>query len=108
MAFFLKIRKKVKNHFDLAISLDGPLGPFHGPKVFPFVMALFTKYRIVPISIRVKRKIQSRKRWDQYTIPLPFNRIELHVHDPIEIERTDLNDYFLVKREKIRKEMESM
>ena len=103
-----KIRKQINNQYDLAMSLDGPLGPYHVPKIFPFVMALFTKNRVVPLSIKIKRKIHVKKRWDKLTIPLPFNIIELHIHHPMKIEKEDLRNNFSLIQEKIKITMERL
>jgi len=83
--FLFKIRKEIReNCANLAVTLDGPLGPYHEAKPFPFITASLTKRRILPLSIKCKRKIQLKDRWDKFTIPLPFNRIELHVQDPLD------------------------
>jgi len=104
--FFLKIRKYITKPFGFAVTLDGPLGPYHVPKAFPFVIAFITKRRVLPLSIKVKRKIQIKRRWDCFTIPLPFNKIALHVHDPVRIEKKDSRNDFSLLREKVKKEMD--
>jgi lysophospholipid acyltransferase (LPLAT)-like uncharacterized protein len=87
--FLFKIRQKINGEDggNLALTLDGPLGPYHIPKDFPFFIALISKRRFVPVSIRVKRKIHLTNRWDKYTIPLPFNQIEVHFHEPMEVTK---------------------
>ncbi len=104
----LKIRNKIRseNTASLVITLDGPLGPYHQVKKLPLVMASFTKRRIIALSIDVKRKVQIKKRWDNYTIPLPFNEIKIYVHEPIKIEKSDLKDKFQFKKDEIKKVME--
>lgn len=103
-----KIRKQINNQYDFAITLDGPLGPYHVPKRLPFVMALFTKNRVVPLSIKIKSKIHIKKRWDKFTIPLPFNIIDLHIHHPIRIGKEDLSNNFSLIQEKIKMTMERL
>jgi len=85
--FLFKIRREISGPdcANLAITLDGPLGPYHEPKPFPFITALLTKRKVLPVAIKCKRKIQLKGRWDNFTIPLPFNRIEIYVHDPLEV-----------------------
>lgn len=87
--FLFKIRQKINGHDGghLALTLDGPLGPYHIPKDFPFYIALIAKRRMIPVSIKVKRKIQLTNRWDKYSIPLPFNQIEVHFHEPMEVAK---------------------
>lgn len=83
--FLFEIRREISGPdcANLAITLDGPLGPYHESKPFPFITALITKRRVLPVAIKCKRKIQLKGRWDNFTIPLPFNRIEIDVHDPL-------------------------
>lgn len=82
--FLFKIKREISEDCaNLAITLDGPLGPYHEPKPFPFITASLIKRRVLPISIKCNRKIQLKSRWDNFTIPLPFNRIEINVHDPL-------------------------
>ena len=89
-----KIRKEIngikKN--GLAFALDGPLGPYHVPKKFVLILALLTKRKVVPASFNVKRKIRLVKRWDKYVVPLPFNKIEIYIHEPIEIKKDEIDD----------------
>ena len=105
--FFLKIRKHINSQSNFAVALDGPLGPYHIPQVFPFAMALITKHRVLPLTVRVKREIHMEKRWDHYSIPLPFNRIELQVHDPVRVERKNMDDDFSSIRENVKRDMEN-
>jgi len=104
----LKIRNKIsgENTASLVMTLDGPLGPYHQVKKLPLVIAAYTKRRIIALSINVKRKVQIKKRWDIYTIPLPFNVIKIYVHEPIKIEKSDLKDKFQFKKDEIKKVME--
>lgn len=83
--FLFKIKREISGQdcANLAITLDGPLGPYHEPKPFPFITAYLTKRKVLPVTIKCKRKIQLKGRWDNFTIPLPFNRIEIDVHDPL-------------------------
>ena len=55
------------------------------------------------VSFKVKRKIRLVKRWDKYVIPLPFNKIEIHFHEPLEIKKDELDEI----GEKITKELEN-
>ncbi len=92
--FLFKIKKEVngEDKGNLVIAFDGPLGPYHEPKPFPYIAALLTKRRVLPVSINCKRKITLTKRWDDFVIPLPFNKIEIHFHDPLEVSKNDIND----------------
>ncbi len=102
-----KIKKTVGNKYDLAMTLDGPLGPFHEPKVFPFVLARFLKRRIVPVAVSVKWKIRIASRWDRYMIPLPFNAIKFCVYPPVFVSSRDQDSEFMYIREKIKRKLKS-
>ncbi|NLK20637.1 MAG: DUF374 domain-containing protein [Epulopiscium sp.] len=106
--FFLKIRSIIREEANssVAITFDGPLGPFHEPKIFPFAVALFSKRRVVPLSIRVRRKISLNKRWDKFVIPFPFNEIKVCIHEPVEVNKEDLKKEFIEQRIKVRTVME--
>lgn len=100
--FLFKIRREINgsNCANLTITLDGPLGPYHKPKSFPFITALLTKRKVLPLTINCKRKIQLKGRWDNFAIPLPFNRIELNVFYPLKVTKQDLENECVSIREK--------
>ncbi|NMA82965.1 MAG: DUF374 domain-containing protein [Epulopiscium sp.] len=101
--YFLKIRQEINQDpkRSLAITLDGPLGPYHEPKLFSFALALFTKRKVLPVSIRVKRKFHLFYRWDRYAIPLPWNQMTIRIHDPIEVEKKDIKEGFSLLQTKV-------
>lgn len=104
---FHLLRKAMKSvDGDLLLSLDGPTGPYHSPKEFPFVLAMYLRYRMIPISMDMQRKIRLGRRWDRFTIPLPFNRIVFTFHDPFTVSKVDLEEDFSFLKEKVRSEME--
>ncbi|MGH4137888.1 hypothetical protein [Clostridium sp.] len=39
--------------------------------------------------------------WDKFSIPLPFNRIELHVYDPLLVNRKDLENEAIALRKQV-------
>ncbi|MDR0325110.1 MAG: hypothetical protein LBI19_03325 [Oscillospiraceae bacterium] len=71
----------------ICFSMDGPLGPYHIPSRFFLTAAYLAKKRIMPISVKVKRKIRLTRRWDKYMIPLPFSRITFTFHQPLEVKK---------------------
>jgi lysophospholipid acyltransferase (LPLAT)-like uncharacterized protein len=89
------------NH--ICYSMDGPLGPYHVPQRFFLVTALLAKKRILPVSVEIKGKIVLKKRWDQYTIPLPFAKITFTFHKPMEVKK----NRFDVLPDEIRNVMEN-
>ena len=67
---------------------------------------MYLRYRVIPISMDMKRKVSLRRRWDRFTIPLPFNRIVFTFHDPLTVSKSDLEEDFSFLKEKVRSEME--
>ena len=92
--FLFKIKKEINagKKGNLALTLDGPLGPYHEPKSFCFITALLTKRKILPLTVKCKHQINLKSRWDNFTIPLPFNKIEVHFHSPIDVIKKELGN----------------
>jgi hypothetical protein len=90
-----KMRKLLKNEYDLAMALDGPIGPIHQPKMFVFKLAQFLNRKIIPINVEVSRKFTIKGRWDKYKIILPFNCIKYYIADPIEVKPNLFNQHAL-------------
>ncbi len=84
----------------ISVTLDGPPGLYHEPKDFPFIAELLLGKRVLPILLEFSIKIQLKKRWDKYTIPLPFNKIKLRTHLPLEITKEDKKICFLILKNK--------
>jgi hypothetical protein len=87
-----KMRKFLKNEYDLALALDGPMGPIYQPKLLVFKLAQFLNRKIVPINVKVLHKYIIKKRWDKYKFLLPFNHIEYFIGEPIDINANILKD----------------
>lgn len=106
--FLFKIKKQINeiDNSNLAIALDGPLGPYHVPKDFPFVLTRFSRRRIIPINLHIKKKITVNSRWDKFKIPLPFNEIEFILNEPINITKKDMEEKFSTLKDNIREIME--
>ncbi len=96
---FQLVRKVNKdNSYHVALATDGPLGPYHQPKEFTFVLAEMTNRRVLPLSIEVKRKITLWKRWDKYVVPLPFCKMTVKFSEPVTVSKEDrLEEYKTVK-----------
>lgn len=66
------LKKKEKN---VAIAMDGPLGPRHVTKKLPLLLSEKSKTELVGVSVSYSSKLALKKRWDHYRIPLPFSTI---------------------------------
>ena len=101
--FIFKLRQQISktDPRTLAVALDGPQGPQYEPKKFVLLTALSTRRRLLPISVKVKRKIVATNRWDDYIVPLPFSHMEFTLHEPINVVNGSLDE----TAELIRREM---
>jgi lysophospholipid acyltransferase (LPLAT)-like uncharacterized protein len=68
------------------MSPDGPDGPARVAKPGIALLARQAEALIVPLS-GAARYARHINRWDQYTLPLPFDRIYVSIRPPIEINR---------------------
>jgi lysophospholipid acyltransferase (LPLAT)-like uncharacterized protein len=105
--FQLKSQINKTNNANLVLSVDGPEGPEHQIKDFAIIMALFSKRKILPLTVDIKYSISLKNRWDKLKIPLPFNRITINVKNPFEIEKKDRKENFSSLKKEIKKSMEN-
>jgi lysophospholipid acyltransferase (LPLAT)-like uncharacterized protein len=87
---------------DLAITPDGPRGPRYVVQDGLIALAQLTGLPILPASYRLQWKITLRS-WDQFQIPLPFTRCDVHVAPPVRIPRETTE----TERETARQALES-
>jgi lysophospholipid acyltransferase (LPLAT)-like uncharacterized protein len=74
---------EVQKGHNAGLAVDGPLGPYRKVKHGALVLAGRTGNPIVPVGTASSWKIVLGKRWDRYTIPLPFTRTVIAVGEPI-------------------------
>ncbi|TDO92156.1 hypothetical protein DFR79_10764 [Halanaerobium saccharolyticum] len=104
--FQLKSQINKKNNANLVLSVDGPTGPEHEIKDFALIMALFSKRKIVPLTIKAKHSLTLKNRWDNFKIPLPFNEINIRVNDSFEVKKEDRKEEFKTLKTEIKKVMQ--
>jgi lysophospholipid acyltransferase (LPLAT)-like uncharacterized protein len=76
----------VRNNLDLSITPDGPRGPRYELQPGIISVAQITGCKVIPVSYRVSWKV-TLKSWDQFQIPLPFAKCEVHLDKAIDIPR---------------------
>lgn len=76
---------EVRKGCNAVLAVDGPLGPYHKVKHGALVLALETQQAIVPVATASAWRLVSKKRWDRYTIPLPFTRVVILVGEPMSV-----------------------
>jgi len=88
-----KIRSTINGEekHNLALALDGPSGPYHQTQKFVLLTTLLAKRRMVLVKFEIKGKIQLNNRWDKYILPLPFCKVNVHFHEPIEIKKVEID-----------------
>ena len=106
--FQLKSQINQKNNANLVLSVDGPTGPEHEIKDFAMIMALFSRRKILPLSVEVKHSFTLKNRWDNFKIPLPFNQITIRVNDFFEVKKEDRKEKFSSIKKEIKSVMENL
>ncbi len=80
----------------IGIAVDGPRGPFGVVHDGVIQLSRLTGVPIVPLSIRVKRKL-TLNTWDRTVLPLPFARISVRERPeiviPLDIDDAGVADY---------------
>lgn len=93
------IRHVAEDKANVATPLDGPLGPLYEPKKFMFLLAHKTVRNFVGVRVEYARKISLTRRWDNYVIPLPFNKIDVHIYDMGPVSAENLRNFDAYKGE---------
>ncbi|MCK5708333.1 MAG: lysophospholipid acyltransferase family protein [Candidatus Aureabacteria bacterium] len=81
----LRILKKGDS---VAITPDGPRGPFGVVQKGVISLAKLSGRPIIPISYQVSKAIKL-KTWDRFVIPIPFSRVIVKTGEPIFLSRDD-------------------
>ncbi len=72
----------IKNGYTVAITGDGPRGPYHELKPGPVWFAQKMGVPLVPVTIRFRHCIQLSS-WDRFSVPVPFTRAVVIYGEPI-------------------------
>ncbi len=75
----------IKDNYTIALTGDGPKGPYHELKPGPVWFAQKMGIPIVPATIRFKRCIRL-KSWDSFFIPMPFTKGVIVYAEPVSME----------------------
>ena len=92
----------IKRGYDIAITPDGPRGPFYVVQDGVLALAQVTGLPVVPVSYHLDRKIQL-KSWDRFQIPLPFSHCEIVIGRMTHVPRKSSS----LNRESLRQEFET-
>ncbi len=69
----------------LAVSPDGPLGPYRRAKPGALIVARASELPLQPWAMHASPSLRLRGRWDRHIVPLPFGRIRVEAAEPIEV-----------------------
>jgi hypothetical protein len=81
----LQLIREMRRGKYLYLNPDGPDGPTHQPKMGVVFVAHKVGALLVPAAAYTKTCYRVR-RWDRYTVPLPFSRIVFYLGLPMEVE----------------------
>jgi len=100
MAAIIELKQWLRDGHDIAITPDGPRGPKYHLQPGLVLLAQKTKIPILPYRILYDRPWRL-KTWDQFQIPRPFSRLEVHIGPYLEVPETLDEDAFARERKRI-------
>lgn len=68
---------------DLGFTVDGPKGPARKSKPGILHLAQKLDLPILPLTCAFSRKVEFKKAWDRFHLPLPFGRISVRYGAPV-------------------------
>lgn len=81
----------------MAVSLDGPLGPFKEPKKLGPLLSNKSGKDFIGVNLKVSKKISLKNRWDNYMIPLPFSMVKVEAYNFKKVQDEDLKQFINYK-----------
>lgn len=84
----IEMRQQLEQHRrSMAITLDGPRGPRYEVHPGAVLLAEWTGYPIIPLSLNAPKRWEFRS-WDRTQLPKPFARVELVIGKPLFVPPT--------------------
>jgi len=107
-AALVKLIKKIKEGYSVAITPDGPKGPARVFQKGAFVIAKKTKANMIPLSY-VSSKSHFFNSWDRFELPLPFSKVVLRIGAPLSVDSLsgESEEKILIKIGRILDELEN-
>jgi hypothetical protein len=84
-----QLMEVLKSGLDVGLTPDGPKGPAREVKDGTIFLAQKLGAPIVPITNALSNKLEFKKAWDRYQVPLPFGRAVVVHGEPIEVGPND-------------------
>lgn len=104
MSALIALAEKVRQHYDIGITPDGPRGPRHRVQPGVIKLAQLTGGRIMPVHINYSRAIRF-KTWDEFLLPLPFAKVKMIFDTPMTVPRRLTEDEFEKHRLALEQQM---
>jgi lysophospholipid acyltransferase (LPLAT)-like uncharacterized protein len=80
----LQLVAKLKEGYDLGITVDGPKGPAYRVKPGSLQIAKLSGCAIIPITASSKR-FWSSTSWDVFHVPMPFTKVLIRYGEPVSV-----------------------
>jgi lysophospholipid acyltransferase (LPLAT)-like uncharacterized protein len=84
-----QLMEVLQSGLDIGITPDGPKGPAREVKDGVIFLAQKLGAPIVPVTNALSRKLEFKKAWDRFQVPLPFGRAVVAYGEPIEVGAGD-------------------
>jgi len=107
VAFQEMVSKLKKKSFHIAITPDGPKGPYHQLKYGALHLAASTGIPIVIFACSVD-KYRQLKSWDRFTFVYPFSRCVFMYSDPIYVSPELSEENLKAQKKEIEREIERL
>jgi lysophospholipid acyltransferase (LPLAT)-like uncharacterized protein len=80
-----QLMETLASGLDIGITPDGPKGPAREVKDGVIFLAQKLGAPILPLSNALSNKLEFKKAWDRFQVPLPFGRAAVVYAEPIEV-----------------------
>ena len=80
-----QLMEVLESGLDIGITPDGPKGPAREVKGGVVYLAQKLGVPIVPITNALSNKLEFKKAWDRFQVPLPFGRAVIAYGEPIAV-----------------------
>lgn len=101
-AAIIELKKWLTDGYDIAITPDGPRGPKHHLQPGIVILAQKSRARIMPYRL-IYRSAWRLKTWDEFQIPKPFSKVEVHFGEYLEIPEKMTEEEFEEQRQRVEK-----
>jgi hypothetical protein len=84
-----QLMEVLQSGLDIGLTPDGPKGPAREVKDGVIFLAQKLGAPIVPVTNALSFKLEFKKSWDRFQVPLPFGRAVVAYGEPIEVGPND-------------------